>query len=34
MREFVRQQGGVFGKVWREEREGENDILIISKIKK
>lgn len=29
--EFEREQGEGYGKVWREERKGGNDVIIISK---
>ena len=29
--EFEWQQGGVYGRVWTEEREGGNDVIITSK---
>ena len=32
-RNFEREQGRIYGKVWREEREERNDVIIISKIK-
>ena len=31
--EFEREQGGIHGKAWREERKGRNDVIIITKIK-
>lgn len=30
--EFEREQGRLNGRVWRNEKEGENDAVIISKI--
>lgn len=32
--EFERQQGGVYGRNWEEEREERNDVIIMSKIYK
>jgi hypothetical protein len=29
--EFERRQGELYGRVWREERKGENNVIIISK---
>lgn len=26
--EFEGEQGGIYGKIWREESEGRNDIII------
>lgn len=31
--EFEREQGGVYGRIWREGREGENAVIIVSKNK-
>lgn len=31
--EFERDQKVVHGRVWREEREGQNDVIISSKLK-
>lgn len=28
--EFEREQGWVYGSIWREEKEGRNDIIILS----
>lgn len=30
--EFEREQGGVYGRICREGREGENAVIIVSKI--
>lgn len=30
--EFGRDQGGVYERVWREERERRNEVIIMSKI--
>lgn len=31
--EFERQQGGIYGRVWREESEGGSDVIIMQKNK-
>jgi hypothetical protein len=31
--EFERKQEGIYGRIWREEREEINDVIIIPKLK-
>jgi hypothetical protein len=33
LHEFEREQGRVYGRIWREDKEGRNGGIIISKIK-
>ena len=28
--EFLKEQGGIYGRLWKEKREGENDVILLS----